>query len=133
MALYRSLGGRGWLLIFWSQRRNARVNRVTFNEGLNILVLAFAAYSSLALLFFICLLGKLTIPRSIQCSKPVHQNLYPSHGRLISISCGFEECNKRSKVSIKSWISSLKLIPLGRNSSTDFCCDYKEDQAIDGV
>ena len=39
----------------------------------------------------------------------VHKNLYPSHGRLIPISCGFEECNKRSKVAIKS---SLKLIPL---------------------
>ncbi len=34
---------------------------------------------------------------------------------------------------MKSWISSLKLIPLGRDSSTDFCCDYKEDQAIGGV
>ena len=65
---------------------------------------------------------------------PVHQastlNLYPSHRRLIFQSCGFEECNKRSKVAIKSWISSLKLIPLGRDSSTDFCCDYKEDVII---
>ncbi len=28
-----------FILVCQSQRRNARVNRVTFNEGLNILVL----------------------------------------------------------------------------------------------
>ncbi len=38
-----------------------------------------------------------------------------------------------SKVAIKSWISSLKLVRLWRDSSTDSCCDYKEDQASGGV
>ncbi len=57
-----------------AQRRNARVNRVMFNEGLFWVLDLCCIYRSLALLFFICLLGKLTIPRSIQCSKPVHTN-----------------------------------------------------------
>ncbi len=35
----------------------------------------------------------------------------------------------QSKVAIKSEISSLKLVRLGRDSSTDFCCDYEEDEA----
>ncbi len=39
---------------------------------------------------------------------------------------------KGQKVAIKSWISSLKLARLGRDSSTDSCCDYKEDEASGG-
>ncbi len=39
----------------------------------------------------------------------------------------------QSKVAIKSWISSLKLVRLGRDSSTAICCDYKEDEASGGV
>ncbi len=76
------------------QRRNARVNRVTFNERLKILVLGswpllhIAAYSSQHFCYFwpfIWLLGKLTIPSAANstCSKQyvqqtVRRNLYPS-------------------------------------------------------
>ncbi len=87
MRLHDIILGAGLIVVLrekvTNQRRNTRVNRVTFSSGF----LTFAAYSSLAVLFFICLLRKLTIPRSIQCTKFIS---LATEG----ISCGFEECNK---------------------------------------
>ncbi len=38
--------------------------------------------------------------------------------------------NERSKVAIKSWISSLRVVRLGRDSSTDFCYFIKRIKLV---
>ncbi len=62
------------------QRRNARVNRVTFNERLNILVLGSSPllHIVLALLLFLTVYLAAWKAYYTQCSKPVRRNLHPS-------------------------------------------------------
>ncbi len=80
------------------QRRNARVIRVTFNERLNILVLGswpLLHIASTSVIF----------DRLFGCLEAYYANQYVeiytlACSRQFSISCGFEECNKRSKVAI---------------------------------